>query len=45
MIVVGVGFTLYGWMSAMQTHRYSPKAAFLFPFAAGLGVALLVFPV
>ncbi len=45
MLVVGIGFTIYGWNSAMQTHRYSPKAAFLFPFFAGLGIALLAFPV
>jgi len=45
MLLVGIGFTIYGWTSAMQTHRYSPKTAFLFPFFAGLGIALLAFPV
>ena len=43
--IVGIGFTIYGWTSAMETHRYSPKAAFLFPFFAGLGIALMAFPV
>lgn len=44
-LVVGIGFTIYGWTSALETHRYSPKAAFLFPFFAGLGIALLAFPI
>jgi Zn-dependent protease with chaperone function len=44
-LLIGVGFTVYGWSSALQTRRYSPKAAFLFPVFAGLGLALLLFPV
>jgi len=44
-LIIGVGFTIYGWTSAMETHRYNPKAAFLFPLFAVLGVALLAFPV
>jgi hypothetical protein len=45
MLLIGIGFTIYGWTSAMETQRYSPKAAFLFPFFAGLGIALMAFPV
>jgi hypothetical protein len=42
---LGAGFVAYGWHTRLTQGTYMPKASFLFPIFAFLGMALMIFPI
>jgi hypothetical protein len=44
MVVLGVGFTAWGWYTAIFKGYYSIRASIVFPCFFVLGLALIVFP-
>jgi hypothetical protein len=45
LITLGAGYTIYEWREALTSGIYHPKAAFLFPTVAVLGLAVLLSPI
>jgi hypothetical protein len=41
----GVGFTAYNWYTAFTQGTYMPKASFLFPVCASMGLSLMIYPI
>jgi len=45
MTLIGMGFTYWEWLQAIDTGTYHPKAAMLFPAFTVLGLGILIFPI
>ena len=44
-LALSAGFVVYGWHTRLTEGTYMPKASFLFPVFAFLGLALLIYPI
>ncbi len=44
MILIGIGFVVYGWQKVLAEGVYWPKASFIFPALAFVGLAIFLYP-